>query len=170
MTSISPADIQRCIDEMARALSDMLGHEIDRTVMVGLQTGGYWVAERLHAVLQLSTPLGSLSSHFYRDDFGLKGLHPNVRPSNVPVSVEDRTVVLVDDVLFTGRTIRAAMNELFDYGRPRAIRLAVLVDRGGHELPVAADVIGRRLDLPPEQHLKLSGPDPLQLDIIERPL
>jgi pyrimidine operon attenuation protein/uracil phosphoribosyltransferase len=170
MNSISAADVDRYLLEMTRALRGMVGPDLGNAVMVGLQTGGYWVAERLHSMLELPTPLGSLSSHFYRDDFNTKGLHPKVKPSNVPVSVEDRVVILVDDVLFTGRTIRAAMNELFDHGRPRAIRLAVLIDRGGHELPVAADVVGKQIDVPRELHVKLSGPTPLQVDILERPL
>lgn len=170
MTHITSTEIDNLIAGMAQNLRNLLREDLDTSVMVGLQTGGYWVAERLHELLQLPTPLGSVNSRFYRDDFSQRGLHPKISPSNVPVSVEGRCVILVDDVLYTGRTIRAAMNELFDYGRPSSIRLAVLVDRGGHELPIAADVIGRTISVPAEQHVKLSGPEPLILDILERPL
>lgn len=170
MTHITSTEIDSLIADMANSLRTLLGDDLESSVMVGLQTGGYWVAERLHQLLQLPTPLGSVNSRFYRDDFSQRGLHPKISPSSIPLSVEGRCVVLVDDVLYTGRTIRAAMNELFDYGRPRSIRLAVLIDRGGHELPIAADVIGRELQVPGEQHVKLSGPEPLTLDILERPL
>ncbi len=135
----------------------------DRVAMVGIHTGGVWVAEHLHRALDLPTPLGTLDISFYRDDFGRAGMNPQVRPSTLPFEVEDRSIVLVDDVLFTGRTVRAAMNELFDYGRPAALRLAVLVDRGGRELPVAADVTGLALALAPGEQIKLRGPDPLVL-------
>ena len=135
--------------------------------LIGIHTGGVWLAERLHSALGLKVPCGTLDVSFYRDDYEKIGLHRNVKASTVPFEVDGRHLVLVDDVLYTGRTIRAAMNELFDNGRPAAIRLAVLVDRGGHELPVAADVTGLRLDLPAGQHVKLSGPEPLQLDVME---
>ena len=168
MSTIDADEVEQIVRDMARALKGILADDLQDCVMAGLQTGGYWIAERLHKQLGLTTPLGSISSRFYRDDFDRIGLHPNVRPSSIPAGIEDRTVVLVDDVLYTGRTIRAAMNELFDHGRPKAVRLAVLVDRGGHELPIAPDVVGRELKLPPHQHVKLAGPDTLQLDIIER--
>lgn len=128
----------------------------DGTVMVGIHSGGVWVAERLHALLALDTPLGMLDISFYRDDFSRIGLNPQVRPSRLPFDLEDRTILLVDDVLHTGRTVRAAMNELFDYGRPAAIRLAVLVDRGGHELPICPDFAGATLDVPEGHHVELS--------------
>lgn len=138
----------------------------ERTAMVGIHTGGVWLAERLHRALGLATPLGRLDISFYRDDFSRIGVHPRVRPSELSFDVEDRVVVLVDDVLFSGRTVRAALNEIFDYGRPAAVRLAVLVDRGDRELPVAAEVIGTHLDLAPGEHVKLRGPEPLRLETI----
>lgn len=168
MTSLSAAEINTLIAQMARELRALPGVSSRDAVMVGIQTGGYWIAERLHRELQLAEPLGSLSTRLYRDDFQQIGLHANIMPSNVPTAIEGRCVILVDDVLNTGRTLRAAMNELFDYGRPAAIRLAVLVDRNGHELPIAADVVGRKIALSPGQHAKLSGPDPLQLEIRKR--
>ena len=136
-------------------------------LMVGIHTGGVWVAERLHAALRLPEPLGVLDISYYRDDFSRIGLHPQVRPSDLPVEVNDRHIILVDDVLQTGRTIRAALDSLFDYGRPASVMLAVLVRRGGRELPIAADATGldlkRELDMDPTLQVKLMGPEPLAL-------
>lgn len=133
--------------------------------MVGIHTGGAWVARALHQRLGLTQPLGTLDIAFYRDDVGHAGLNPQVRPSNLPFDVDDRVIVLVDDVLHTGRTVRAALNEIFDYGRPAAVLLAVLVDRDGRELPFAADVAGTHLTLPRHRRIKLSGPEPLHFII-----
>ena len=109
------------------------------TVLVGIHTGGVWVAEALHAALGLTTPLASIDTSFHRDDHHLgNGLKAAGRVPHLPDDVEGAHLILVDDVLYTGRTIRAALNELFDYGRPAKVELAVLVDRGGRELPVAA--------------------------------
>ena len=117
--------------------------------MVGIHTGGAWLAERLHRDLKLPLPLGTLDISFYRDDFDKIGLHAQVRPSDIQFEVEGSHIILVDDVLYTGRTIRAAINELFDYGRPGSIRLATLIDRGGRELPIAPQYVGAVLALPP---------------------
>ena len=133
--------------------------------MIGIHTGGAWLAERLHAMLGLSNPLGALNIHFHRDDFGRIGMHPRVQPSHLPFEVDGCVIILIDDVLFSGRTIRAALNEIFDYGRPAAVRLAVLVDRGGRELPIAADVVGTRVTLEPGEQIKLMGPSPLTLSV-----
>jgi pyrimidine operon attenuation protein / uracil phosphoribosyltransferase len=129
------------------------------TLVVGIHTGGVWVAERLHALLGCTQPLGTLDISFYRDDFSRIGLHPQVKPSSLPVALEGRAILLVDDVLHSGRTVRAAMNELFDYGRPASIRLAVLVDRGGHELPIRPDFSGLTLSVPDHQNINLSRLD-----------
>ncbi|HEY8607309.1 MAG TPA: bifunctional pyr operon transcriptional regulator/uracil phosphoribosyltransferase PyrR [Noviherbaspirillum sp.] len=123
--------------------------------IVGIHSGGAWLAERLAGELQLQDRLGFIDVSFYRDDFAARGLHPEVKPSQIPFEVEGATIVLVDDVLYTGRTTRAAINELFDYGRPARIMLAALVDRGGRELPVAADFVAATVDLPPDQQLVL---------------
>jgi pyrimidine operon attenuation protein/uracil phosphoribosyltransferase len=133
--------------------------------MVGIRTGGVWVAEHLHSLLALKEPLGTLNINFYRDDFTHIGLHPLVTPSNLPFAVDDRHIILVDDVLHTGRTIRAALNEIFDYGRPASVTLAVLVERLGRELPIQPDVAGQQLALEPGEYVKLLGPDPLSLVI-----
>lgn len=136
-------------------------------LMVGIHSGGVWIAEQLHAALGLTEPLASLDISFYRDDFSRIGMHPKVKPSELPPSVEDRHIILVDDVLHTGRTIRAALNELFDYGRPATVMLAVMIERNGRELPIEAQVVGQRLQLAASQHVKLKGPDPLVLRIID---
>ena len=129
------------------------------TFIVGVHTGGVWVAERLHALLKCPQPLGTLDISFYRDDFSRIGLHPQVKPSNLPFDLEGRDILLVDDVLHSGRTVRAAMNELFDYGRPATIRLAVLIDRGDHELPIRPDFVGLTLNVPKHQNINLSRLD-----------
>ena len=138
-------------------------------LMVGIHTGGVWLAERLHARLGLKDPLGRLDISFYRDDFTRTGMHPEVKPSHLPVPVEDRHIVLVDDVLQTGRTIRAALNVLFDYGRPASVVLAVLVERDGRELPIQPDLVGLHTKLEPGQPIKLTGPDPLTLVLGQPP-
>ena len=133
------------------------------TGLIGIVTGGAWLAERLHAALQLEVPFGTLDVSFYRDDFQHKGLKRKVAPSDIPFEVEGRDLILVDDVLYTGRTIRAAMNELFDYGRPARIRLASLVDRGGRELPIAAQFIGATIDAKQSVELKRDAQGHLSL-------
>ena len=125
------------------------------TALIGIHSGGAWIAQRLHEQLKIATPLGFLDISFYRDDFARIGLHPQVKPSHIPFDVEGRSIILVDDVLYTGRTVRAAMNELFDYGRPASIDLAVLVDRGGRELPVFARYSGASLELADSQNIEL---------------
>ncbi len=122
--------------------------------LVGIHSGGAWIAQRI-LDLYGRGELGTLDISFYRDDFSRIGLHPQIKPSRIPFDVEDRHIVLVDDVLYTGRTIRAAMNELYDYGRPARITLAVLVDRGGRELPIEPQIVGAQLPLTAQQNLEL---------------
>jgi len=126
-----------------------------KTALIGIHTGGVWLAQRLHTELALKQPLGTIDVSFYRDDFDSRGLHPKVRPSEIPFEVADVDIILVDDVLHTGRTIRAAMNELFDYGRPRSIRLAALIDRATREfggLDMVFNVAGPWLNGDPLAH------------------
>ena len=159
-------DAEFLIEAMAVQLHDLLTRRgIADPALVGIHTGGVWVAERLRQRMGIATPLGQLDIAFYRDDFSRIGLNPRVQPSELPFDVDGRHLVLIDDVLYTGRTVRAALNELFDYGRPASVLLAVLVDRGGRELPIEAHVAGSRLELPTGQQLQLTGPDPLQLVI-----
>lgn len=128
-------DAELLCRELAEA---MRPHITPDTALVGIYTGGVWLAQRLHAELGLTQPLGSIDVSYYRDDFGRTGLKPGTKASQLPFDVEGRHIIIVDDVLYTGRTVRAALNELFDYGRPAKVDLAVLVDRGGRELPVGA--------------------------------
>ena len=129
--------IDALIDEMTQALKNRLAqHQVSEPLMIGIHTGGVWLAEHLHQRLEIKEPLGTLDISFYRDDFTRIGMNPQVKPSQIPFSVDDRHIILVDDVLQTGRTIRAAMNEIFDYGRPASILLATLVERSGRELPI----------------------------------
>jgi len=156
------------LKDMANDLRQLLAtHGVSEPLMIGIHTGGVWVAEALHKLLALQQPLGTLNITFYRDDFTRIGVHPQVEPSNLPFDIDDQHIVLVDDVLHTGRTIRAALNEIFDYGRPASVILATLVDRGGRELPIAADVTGVQMTLADNQHVKLTGPDKLRLEIQE---
>lgn len=156
---------------LVRALAEqMRGKIAPDAALVGIYTGGAWVAERLHRALGLSVPLGVLAVTLHRDDFGRIGLHRESRRSQIPVSVDGREVVLVDDVLHTGRTVRAALNELFDFGRPKAVRLAVLADRGGRELPMAADFIGASVEVAHDEELVLSNESgKLRLSAVKRP-
>lgn len=134
-----------------------------QTVIVGVETGGAWIGRRLHEHFEFASSMCTLNISFYRDDFSMIGLHPSVGPSHIPADIDGKIVILVDDVLYTGRTVRAALNELFDYGRPAAVRLAVLVDRGARELPFAPDAVGLQLDLDDSRRIKLTGPEPLRL-------
>jgi len=140
----------------ARLREEVVGRDIR---LVGVHTGGVWLAQRLKQDLHVSHEVGILDISFYRDDFSRSGLNPSVRPSSIAFDVEGSDIVLVDDVLYTGRTVRAAMNELFDYGRPARIDLAVLIDRGGRELPIAPTVVGRRIEVPDEISVVLSRDD-----------
>jgi pyrimidine operon attenuation protein/uracil phosphoribosyltransferase len=125
------------------------------TRLVGIASGGVWLAERLNADLKLAQAHGVVSSTMHRDDFGQRGLSVGTA-TKLPFEINGAHVVLIDDVLYTGRTIRAVLNELFDYGRPASVQLAVLVDRGGRELPVEAQYAAARVSLPANQKLHLS--------------
>ncbi len=160
----SSIDIEQLLDTMHQAISKKIQSlNSDDVVMIGIHTGGFWIAEKLYQRLELSNPLGSLNISFYRDDFTKIGLHPEVKPSQLPTALDDKHIILIDDVLYTGRTVRAALNELFDYGRPASVTLAVLLDRGGRELPVYAEIVGQKITLEPGRQIKLTGPEPLQL-------
>lgn len=126
-----------------------------RTALIGIHTGGVWVAQRLHEALGVRVPLGTIDIAFYRDDYSRRGLSPNVKPSDIRFDVADCDIVLVDDVLYTGRTIRAALNELFDYGRPGRVRLAALVDRGGRQLPIEPQFVGATLSVADDEQIQL---------------
>ena len=145
-------DAEELCRELARELKPRIGA---RSAMIGVHTGGAWLAERLHGLLALPEPLGLMDIAFYRDDYHDQGLHHDPKRTRIPFDVNGRQLLLVDDVLYTGRTVRAAMNELFDYGRPASIALVVLADRGGRQLPICAQHSGAKLEVPAGQRLTL---------------
>jgi pyrimidine operon attenuation protein / uracil phosphoribosyltransferase len=145
-------DAEQLCEQLARELKPVVGA---RSAMIGIHTGGAWLAERLHAMLALREPLGLMDIAFYRDDYHDQGLHHDPKRTRIPFDVNGRALLLVDDVLYTGRTVRAAMNELFDYGRPDSISLVVLADRGGRQLPICAQHCGARIEVPPGMRLRL---------------
>ena len=162
----SSTDIDSLLKNMAANLTSLVSERhLEDPVMIGIQTGGVWLAQRLHDMLNITEPLGRLDISFYRDDFTRMGMNPQVKPSYLPFNLDERHIILVDDVLHTGRTIRAALNEIFDYGRPRSVTLTVLVERSGRELPIEAAIVGQHLELTSRQHVKLTGPDPLGLSV-----
>ena len=144
-------------EQLLASLTDRMRPAVGpNTGLVGIYTGGVWLAERLHQALGLQLPLGTLDVSFYRDDFNKKGLRRNVKSSDIPFDIDGCDVIIVDDVLYTGRTIRAAVNELFDYGRPARVRLATLVDRGGRELPISADFSGADVNVAAGESIELT--------------
>jgi pyrimidine operon attenuation protein/uracil phosphoribosyltransferase len=145
-----------------RVREHMVGRQ---PLLVGVHTGGVWLAERLRKDLQVEPEVGILDVSFYRDDYSRGGLPRGVRPSRIPFEVNGADILLVDDVLNTGRTVRAAMNELFDYGRPARVELAVLIDRGGRELPVSTALVGRTLEVPSDVSVVLSRDDDQRLHL-----
>ncbi|ASP38169.1 bifunctional pyr operon transcriptional regulator/uracil phosphoribosyltransferase [Bacterioplanes sanyensis] len=163
---MSLPDIDHLLATLEQQLNHYLQHHgISNPLLIGIRTGGVWIAEELQRRLSLSGDMGVLDISFYRDDFTRKGLHPQVKGSQLPDSIEDRDIILIDDVIKSGRTIRAAMNELFDYGRPARIALVTLLDVGQRELPVQPDVCAHSMALASKQVIKLSGPEPLLLTV-----
>jgi pyrimidine operon attenuation protein/uracil phosphoribosyltransferase len=154
---------------LPKIAADLQAHlrtrNVDDPRFIGIRTGGVWVAQALLAQLGRDDPLGILDVSFYRDDFTQNGLHPQVQPSDLPFEIEGRHLVLIDDVLMSGRTIRAALNELFDYGRPASVTLVCLLDLEAHEMPIRPDIVGATLVLTDDQRVKLSGPSPLTLEL-----
>lgn len=164
-------EVAPLLDGLAVTLDDYLKQRgISESLLIGIHTGGVWVAEALRKRMQVNAPLGTLDISFHRDDYSKTGLNPSVKPSNLPFATENQHLVLIDDVLMSGRTIRAAMNEIFDYGRPASITLVTLLSLAGRELPIQADCCALHLELPADQRVKLSGPDPLEFNLVIRPL
>ena len=145
-------DAESLCEQLIAQLRPRLG---PKSAMVGLYTGGAWLAERLHQLLAMQTPLGLMDIAFYRDDYAARGLKHDPKRTKIPFDVNGRELLLVDDVLYSGRTVRAAMNELFDYGRPASISLVVLADRGGRQLPICAQHCGARVEVPAGMRLTL---------------
>lgn len=164
--SLPLQDCEQTCQQLGERLQALLDQQqIKNPLLIGIRTGGVWVAERLQQQLKLEEEIGVLDISFYRDDFTRHGLHPQVKGSELPDSIEDRHIILIDDVVMSGRTIRAAMNELFDYGRPASIKLVCLLDIGRRELPIQPDLCGASLELSEGQLVKLSGPQPLTLTL-----
>ncbi len=159
-------DINTLLDNLETDLRRVChDRQLHQPLMIGIHTGGVWVAQLMHQRLKLDEPLGLLDISFYRDDFSQIGVHPNVKPSQLPHSIEGRDIILIDDVFYTGRTIRAALNEIFDYGRPNRVILGVLLERDGKQIPLAPDCVGERVSLQANQRIKLTGPEPLTIQI-----
>ena len=146
-------DAEQLYGELKLGVSRLLTPD---TVLVGIWSGGAWLAQRLNADLRLARPVGLISSTLHRDDFGERGLGAVEASTELPFEIDGARILLIDDVLASGRTIRAVVNELFDYGRPASVELAVMVDRGGRELPVAPAFAAAKLTLPANQRLSLA--------------
>ena len=159
----TPALVNSLLNQVDQLITTQ---KLDQPLVIGIHTGGVWLAKVIAEHLQ--APFGQLDIAFYRDDFSKNGLHPQVSPSSLPFNINDRHLLLVDDVLMTGRTVRAAMNELFDFGRPASIQLVTLCSVNQRELPIQADACALTLDLEVGQYLQLEGPETLKLSIIER--
>ncbi|SFK03762.1 bifunctional pyr operon transcriptional regulator/uracil phosphoribosyltransferase PyrR [Methylophaga sulfidovorans] len=163
--ALTQTQVQNLLNDMAADIRDKFADK--QPLLVGIHTGGVWVAKALQAILGddfFDAPLGTLNIAYYRDDFTRIGMHPQVTPSDLPFAVDGRHLILVDDVLHSGRTTRAALNEIFDYGRPASVTLVVLVDRNGRELPIQADIIGKTVEVTKGQHIKLINSSGLQLE------
>ena len=169
---MSLPSVETLIEKLTQALKPYFPSNLSASelpIIIGIETGGYWIARAIHQAIAPDTDLGRLNITFYRDDFTKIGLHPTVKPSSLPTDIDGKTIILVDDVLHSGRTVRAAMNEVFDYGRPQRIILAVLIDRGEREIPIQADIVAETIQLEPGNHIKLDGPEPLRLTIKTKP-
>lgn len=162
-------NIASLIDELEQQTRAWIeGKGLTDPVMVGIHTSGVWVAQELHKRLHIREELGEISITFYRDDYGRVGLHPQNKPSRLPFSVENRHILLVDDVVYTGRTLRGAMNELFDFGRPASITAIVLVARGHRELPVEPQIAALHEEPGENFMFQVTGPAPLNLNLIRK--
>ena len=151
-------DAEDLLKVLAQKLEPLLQ---ENTALVGIHSGGVWLMQKLLGLLQntisnYKIEHGTLDVSFYRDDYAQRGLKTENRPSQIPFDVENKHIILIDDVFYTGRTTRAAMNELFDYGRPASITLLALVNRGGRELPIAPQIVAAEIPLDATQHLQLT--------------
>ena len=159
-------DAEAALDALAERMAGAVKHD---AAFVGIYSGGAWIAQRLAKALPGEHPVGFIDVSFYRDDYKRSGLKANTRRTELPFDVEWATIVLVDDVLYTGRSVRAAINELFDFGRPGAIELAVLIDRGGRELPIEPTYTGARLAVARNLSIVLSRDDDGRLALAVEP-
>jgi pyrimidine operon attenuation protein/uracil phosphoribosyltransferase len=169
---MSAQDIERALDRIALQILER-NLRLEDMVIVGIHTGGVFLADRLHRIIEgrekTKLPAGSLDITLYRDDWSRVAQNPIVRKTDIPFEVEGKTLILVDDVLYTGRTIRAALDAIMDFGRPNSIQLAVLIDRGGRELPIQPDYTGMEIKVDTNQHIHVllledAGIDEVVLD------
>lgn len=164
--SIDSLNIDVLLDNLELAIrQQIVERKLQNPLLIGIHSGGAWIARHMHLRLGISEPLGLLDITFYRDDFSQIGMHPKVKTSQLPPHLEGRDIILIDDVFYSGRTSRAALNEIFDYGRPNQVVLAVLIERNGRQIPLQPDCRGIRIDLAEGQRIKLTGPDPLGIEI-----
>ena len=155
------------IQEMSEQLRHLIEHrQLHDPIMLGIRSGGVWVAEGLHKLLKIKEPIGLLDINFYRDDFSRVNSFPQVKPSAINTQLDDRHIILVDDVIHSGRTVCAALNEIADYGRAATVSLVIMIDRSEREMPICADIVGTTVNLQKGQHIKLRGPDPLYIEVI----
>ncbi len=162
----STLNIATLLDDLEAAIRCQIAErKLNNPLLIGIHSGGAWIARQMHHRLGSGEPLGLLDITFYRDDFSQIGMHPKVKTSQLPPHLEGRDIILIDDVFYTGRTIRAALNEIFDYGRPNQVVLAVLIERDGRQIPLRPDCCGTRMALPEGQRIKLTGPEPLGIHI-----
>jgi pyrimidine operon attenuation protein/uracil phosphoribosyltransferase len=167
---MTPPELPDAEAALAKLIERMRDAVAPDAAFVGIYSGGAWLAERLAQRLPGSHPMGFIDVSYYRDDYSLSGLKPNTRRTSLPFDVDGATIVLVDDVLYTGRSVRAAINELFDFGRPERIELAVLIDRGGRELPIEPNYAGATVDVPHELSIVLSRDPGGTLSLAVEPL
>jgi len=164
--TIEHIEIPVLLNQLESSLIEIIEQrQVKNPVVIGIHTGGVWIAEKMHQWLNIEEPLALLDISFYRDDFSKIGINPKVKSSKLPLSVEGRDIILIDDVFYTGRTIRAALNEIFDYGRPNQVILGVLIERDGKQIPIRPDCAGAQISLAAGQRIKLTGPEPLDVDI-----
>jgi len=164
--TIEHIEIPVLLNQLESSLIELIeARQVKDPIVIGIHTGGVWIAERMHQWLNIKEPLALLDISFYRDDFSKMGISPKVKSSKLPLSVEGRDIILIDDVFYTGRTIRAALNEIFDYGRPNQVILGVLIERNGRQIPLRPDCAGAQVNLADGQRIKLTGPEPLDVVI-----
>jgi len=159
MTTIDPTTVADWLDRMAGEIAASVGPRLQQLRIVGIHSGGVRVAQALCQRLGIESPVYALDTSFYRDDFERVGFHTRVGRSRLPVEIDDHDILLVDDVLYTGRSVRAALNELFDYGRPARVLLAVLVERSGRELPIRPDFAATYWPLEAQERVRLNPHD-----------
>ncbi len=164
--TLTTQDIPQLLDNLESGIREQIKkRKLENPLLTGIHTGGVWIAKEMHRRLNISEPLYSIDISFYRDDFSQIGMHPEIKPSQLPTHLDGLDIILIDDVFYTGRTIRAALNEIFDFGRPNQVVLAVLIERDGRQIPLRPDCSGALITLEPGQRIKLTGPEPLGIHI-----